>query len=455
VGVPRIDYACRECGYRHPKWLGRCPECGAWASMTEAGAAPTARTSRSSPAIAPVPFADVAGTDAERATTGLGELDRVLGGGLVPGAVVLVGGEPGIGKSTLALQAAASLAQRGATALYVSAEESVAQLRLRGDRIGAVSRRLLVLGESDTDTAVDAMRSSGASLMVVDSIQAVRCADVDSVPGSVAQVREAASRFVALAKATGVPVFLVGHVTKDGALAGPRALEHAVDTVLQFEGDRHHAHRILRTLKNRYGASDEVGVFTMTDAGLRGVDSPSALFLAERPTLAPGSAVLAAIEGTRALLVEVQALVGEPVQGSPRRTALGVDGGRLALILAVLERRAGFDLATRDVFVNIPGGITVGEPAADLAVAIAAASSVSRRPLPEQVLLIGELGLAGEVRSVSRLETRLREAARMGFRTAVVPEAARAAAAPAGLELRAVGQVGDALALLAPDGATR
>lgn len=433
----RPDFVCSACGYRAPKWLGRCPECDAWGTVAPAegpGGAPRA-----------VPFPSLSPADAERRSTGLPELDLVLGGGLVPGGVVLLGGEPGIGKSTLLLQAASAVADSGAGVLYVSAEESAAQLRLRGDRLGVRSDRLFVLAETDVAAIAGVARDARVEAVVVDSIQAVRCADVDSVPGSIAQVRESAARLVSLSKATGIPFLLVGHVTKDGSIAGPRALEHVVDTVLQFEGDRHHAHRVLRTLKNRFGAADELAVFTMGDRGLSGVGNPSALFLAERLEGVPGSAVLAAVEGTRSVLVEVQALVGEPSQGSPRRTALGVDAGRLALILAVLERRCGLDLSLRDVFVNVPGGIAIDEPAADLAIAVAAASSLSGRPLPRRVVL-GELGLAGEVRSVSRLDARLREAARMGFGAALVPAAASTATPPPGLTLVPVRHVGDALA---------
>jgi len=346
-------------------------------------------------------------------------LDRVLGGGLVPGSVVLVGGEPGVGKSTLMLQAASDLASVSLRVLYVSGEESLPQVRLRGERLGVRSPDLLISTESDVDAACDTARRESVAALVVDSIQAVRCSDVDAIPGSVTQGRESASRFVSLAKASGLPVFLVGHVTKDGALAGPRVLEHLVDTVLHFEGDPHHAHRILRARKNRFGPSDEIGVFAMGDAGLRPVPQPSEVFLAERPAGVPGSVVLPALEGSRAVLVELQALVGDTSQGSPRRTALGLDSGRLALILAVLERRAGINLSNRDVFVNVAGGLRIDEPAADLPMALAIASSLFSRPVPPRLLAAGEIGLAGEVRSVSRLGSRLQEGARMGFDQAV------------------------------------
>jgi len=392
----------------------------------------------------PVPYPDVEGADLVRTSTGLREFDRVLGGGLVPGGVVLVGGEPGVGKSTLLLQSASSLAEAGRSVLYASGEESPAQLRLRGGRLGVRSANLLVLAETDVDGIAEAARRSRAEVLIVDSIQAVRCGELTSVPGSVGQVREAAARLVALAKSTGLPVLLVGHVTKDGAIAGPRTLEHVVDTVIQFEGDRHHAHRILRALKNRFGPSDEIGVFAMGDDGLRGIENPSEVFLAERAPGAPGSAVLATIEGSRPLLVEVQALVGERANGSPRRVTLGVDAGRVAMILAVLARRAGLDLAGRDVFVNVAGGLATTEPAADLAVALAAASSLTGRPLADRMTILGEIGLAGEIRSVARLDARLREATRLGFDAALVPAAA-ASASPSGIRLIPVRHLAEAL----------
>jgi DNA repair protein RadA/Sms len=394
----------------------------------------------------PVPYPDVASAELVRTSTGLSEFDRVLGGGLVPGGVVLVGGEPGVGKSTLLLQAASALAEAGSLVLYASGEESPAQLRLRGARLAVRSARLLVLAETDVDAIVSAASRSRVDVLLVDSIQAVRCAELASVPGSVGQVRESAARLVALAKSSGLPVVLVGHVTKDGAIAGPRTLEHVVDTVIQFEGDRHHAHRILRALKNRFGPADEIGVFAMGDAGLRGIPNASELFLAERAPGSPGSAVLAAIEGSRPLLVEVQALVGETSHGSPRRVALGVDGARVAMILAVLARRAGIDVSGRDVFVNVAGGLETTEPAADLAVAVAAASSLTGRPLAERTVLLGEIGLAGEIRSVARLDARVREAARLGFDTAVVPPGSATAAAGSGIRLVAVRHLAEALA---------
>ena len=444
MALPRTAHVCQQCGYRAPKWLGRCPECEAWGSLVEETVGPASARTRA-PALPATPWPDLPRAESDRTSTGIAEFDRVLGGGLVPGAVILLGGEPGIGKSTILLQVVSRLAEDGREVVYVSAEESATQLRLRGERLGVRSSKLRVLAETDVDAAIAASRDARARAVIVDSIQAVRCAELASVAGSVGQVREAASRFVTFAKAEGVPVVLVGHVTKDGTLAGPRTLEHVVDTILQFEGDRHHAHRILRAVKNRFGPADELGVFAMTDEGLRAVDNPSEVFLAERPDAAPGSTVLPAIEGSRALLVEVQALVGEPAQGNPRRTALGIDAGRLALILAVLGRRAGLDVAARDVFVNVPGGIEVAEPAADLAIALSAVSSLTRRAISRHRVVFGELGLTGEIRSVSRVEARLKEAARLGFTSAVVPYSAATAVVPAGLDLLPVRHLLEAL----------
>ena len=438
-------YACNSCGYGAAKWLGRCPECAAWGTFTEQRERHPRKGARSSPAT---PYPEIDSVAERRRPTGIDELDRVLGGGLVPGAVVLLTGEPGIGKSTLLLQAASSLADDGARVLYVSGEESAAQLRSRGERLGVRSERLLISVESDVERAVEQAREADVSLMAVDSVQAVRCPGVDSVPGSVAQVREAALRFVDFAKSTHVPVILVGHVTKDGSIAGPRALEHVVDTVVHFEGDRHQEHRLLRALKNRFGAVDELGVFRMTSAGLCGVSNASELFLTDRDSDVPGTAVLAAIEGTRPLLVELQALVGDPAQGSPRRTTLGIEPSRVALALAVLQRRSGLDLATRDVFVNVTGGLAITEPAVDLAVAAAVASSALDRPLSRRWVFCGEIGLTGEVRAVSRVASRLREAQRLGFTTAVTPKRGPGDAVVDGMRVLPVAELDEAFRLL-------
>ncbi len=442
-------FVCQDCGFQARKWMGKCPGCASWGSLVEE-AEPSSRLRSAPPtqSARPVPFPEISHADCVRSGTGVDEFDRVLGGGLVPGVVVLLGGEPGIGKSTLLLQAASAIAESGRQVLYVSAEESAAQLRLRGDRLGVRSKALLVLAETDVDAIVSRAADSSAAAVIVDSIQAVRCADLSSLPGSVPQVRESAGRLSSLAKSSGVPIFLVGHVTKDGTLAGPRVLEHMVDTVLQFEGDRHLAYRLLRSLKNRFGPSDELAVFAMSEDGLTGIRSPSEFFLAERPLGAPGSAIVAAVEGSRPLLVEIQALVGDPIQGSPRRSALGVDPSRLAMLLAVLERRAGFALGSRDVFVNVTGGLSVVEPAADLAVAAAVASSLAGTPLPDRWILLGEVGLTGEIRAVSRLEARLKEASRLGFVRAVAPGGTASACVPQGMDIVPVRQLSEAVRLL-------
>jgi DNA repair protein RadA/Sms len=437
-------YGCRSCDYRAAKWLGRCPQCSAWGSISER---PLSQTRGVEPAQIHR-FPEIEGRRDQRLSTGLGELDRVLGGGLVPGAVVLIAGEPGIGKSTLLLQAASAIADNDGPVLYVSGEESAVQLRGRGDRLAVRSDRLLVATETDVEIAIREARSRELSMMAVDSIQAVRCSDSDALPGSVTQLREAAMRLVEFAKSSSVPVVAVGHVTKEGAIAGPRALEHVVDTVVQFEGDRQHEHRILRALKNRFGSADELGVFRMTAGGLVGVDNPSEIFLTARDEDVQGTAVLAGIEGSRPLLVEVQALVGQPVQGSARRTCLGVEPSRMALVLAVLERRAGLNLAGRDVFVNVTGGLTISEPAADLAVAAAVASSALGRPLSRRTVLCGEIGLTGEVRAVSRADARQREALRLGFTSAIMPRGGPRDAGVQGIRRHAVDSIDEAFRLL-------
>ncbi len=442
--MPRKSlFVCQACEYRTGKWLGRCPECGTWDAFAEQSTDSTPSTRARPASLRAYPEIDV--TEATRASTGLGELDRVLGGGLVPGAVVLIGGEPGVGKSTLLLQVASAMAANGRRVLYASGEESAAQLRSRGDRLGIQPPGLLIAAETDVDSLIASARESDVAALVIDSIQAVHCSDIASVAGTVTQVRESAGRFVNLAKTTGLPILLVGHVTKQGGIAGPRTLEHVVDTVTHFEGDRHHEHRILRALKNRFGSTDELGVFRMTDGGLEEIANPSELLLAERRAGVPGSAVLAAVEGTRPLLVEIQALVGDPAQGSPRRTTLGVDSNRVALILAVVQRHAGLDLTQRDVFVSVAGGLSISEPASDLAVAAAVVSSAAQRALPPQLMVAGEIGLAGEVRTISRMETRLREAARLGFTQAVTPAGRSRPVSIDGLEVRTVQRIDEAV----------
>jgi DNA repair protein RadA/Sms len=443
----RTRYVCQTCGHESAKWMGRCPSCGEWNTLVEEPETPPGRAARRPPAE-PISVADVATPPERRLATGMGELDRVLGGGVVVGSAVLVGGDPGIGKSTLLLQLADRLARTEGRVLYVSAEESVRQTKLRAERLGAAAPGLLLLAENDVDAIVEAATRARPALLVVDSIQTVYRRDVASAPGSVAQVRECAGALVRLAKDEAIAVFIVGHVTKEGALAGPRVMEHLVDTVLAFEGDRHHAYRILRGSKNRFGSTNEVGVFEMGAAGLVEVPNPSAAFLAERPAAAPGSAVVCAVEGTRPLLVEVQALVSPTHFGMPRRTAAGVDYNRLLLLLAVLERRAGLQFASQDAYVSVAGGITVEEPAADLGIAVALASSLRNRPIAPDTVIIGEIGLAGEVRAVPHLGKRLAEAARLGFGRALVPRG-DGDATLGGMERIVVTRLDDALRLLA------
>ncbi len=417
----RIRYVCQSCGYDAPKWMGRCPNCGGWNTLVEEADTGRAQTARPRPASEPVPLPSVAPLPQERLPTGIAELDRVLGGGIVPGSLVLIGGEPGCGKSTLMTQVADRLAAERRAVLYVTGEESPQQAKLRADRVGAGSPHVWILAETDLDAVLETARRLGPAVMVVDSIQTMYRPDLPTSPGSVGQVRECAAALLALAKGDGIAVLLVGHVTKEGAIAGPRVLEHIVDTVLYFEGERHQAYRILRATKNRFGSTNEIGVFEMHGSGLCEVPNPSAAFLSERPAGASGATVVCAIEGTRPLLVEVQALVRPAPFGTPRRTTSGLDYNRLLLLLAVLEKRGGLALGTADVYANAAGGVRVDEPAADLGVALAVASSYRNRPLDPHTVFIGEVGLAGEIRGVPQLDRRLAEAAKLGFRRAVVP----------------------------------
>src|SRR5919199_3466877 len=410
-------FACQTCGHHTTKWLGRCPECGGWNTFAEELQAPPrpARQQGIASGQLPLPLTEVARSGEERLLTGIGELDRVLGGGLVRGSLVLIGGDPGIGKSTLLLQAAAGLS-RGGTAeqypvLYVSGEESASQLRLRGDRLGVQSQHVYILTETSMELIREQVSRLQPRVLVIDSIQTVFTADLASAPGSVSQVRESTAHLMTLAKTLDVPVMIIGHVTKEGTIAGPRVLEHMVDTVLYFEGERHHAYRVLRAVKNRFGSTNEIGVFEMAERGLVEVSNASGFFLAERPVDAPGSVVVASLEGTRPMLLELQALVSRASFGTPRRTVLGADYNRVCLLLAVLEKRAQLPIGNQDVFVNVAGGSRVVEPAADLGVVIAAASSYMERAVAPDVVVIGEVGLTGEVRGISGLEPRLRAAA--------------------------------------------
>ena len=384
----------------------------------------------------------------DRVRTGIGELDRVLGGGVVRGSLVLIGGDPGVGKSTLLLQAARALAQAAPPVLYITAEESAAQVKMRADRLGIATDGLLLWPENDLSVVQGHLDDVKPRALVIDSIQTVFLPDLESAPGSVAQVRECGARLMTLAKGLGIATFLVGHVTKEGALAGPRVLEHLVDTVLYFEGERHHSYRVLRAVKNRFGSTNEIGVFEMVEGGLVEVKNPSGFFLAERPREAPGSVVVSSLEGTRPVLLELQALVSQASIGTPRRTVLGADYNRVCLLLAVLEKRAGVPLGSQDVYVNVAGGGRVTEPAADLGIVVAAASSYMDRVVPPDVLVVGEVGLTGEVRAVAGLELRLREAAALGFRRAIVPQSNVLEPMKAPLDIRGVATVSDALTAL-------
>jgi len=417
-------YQCTECGGEAPKWQGQCPHCGQWNTLVEAlGAPPAARFRNVAGARSVVTsLASVAPQENRRIPTGLGEFDRVLGGGLVPGGVVLLGGDPGIGKSTLLLQASAALGAAHRT-LYVTGEESPDQIALRAQRLGLVNAPVELLAEVQLEAIVAAIDATAPEFVVIDSIQTVYTEALTSAPGSVSQVRECAAQLTRLAKQRGVVVMFVGHVTKEGAIAGPRVLEHIVDTVLYFEGEPHSSFRLVRAIKNRYGAANELGVFAMTERGLKGVTNPSALFLSRHGEPVPGSAIVATVEGSRPLLVEIQALVDPVHGGNARRLAVGLDPQRLALLLAVLHRHGGVETAGYDVFVNAVGGVRIGEPAVDLALLLAVQSSIRNKALPDKLMVFGEVGLAGEIRPVQRGLERIREAAKLGFRTVMLPTA--------------------------------
>ena len=430
----KTTYICSECGGSSPRWLGKCPHCGAWNTLVEALAEPAPgkhRLSALRQGLASTGtlarLGDIEAADVARTPTGLPELDRVLGGGIVAGAVVLIGGDPGIGKSTLLLQALDALQRAGLPTLYVTGEESGAQVALRARRLGLVDSQVPVLAEIQLERILATLERERPAVAVIDSIQTVYTEQLASAPGSVAQVRECAAHLTRLAKSGGdgqrsTTLVLVGHVTKEGALAGPRVLEHMVDTVLYFEGDTHSSYRLVRAIKNRFGAVNEMGVFAMTERGLKGVSNPSALFLSQHPQPVPGSCVLVTLEGTRPLLVEIQALV-DGGSAAPRRLSVGLERDRLAMLLAVLHRHAGLACADQDVFVNAVGGVRIAEPAADLAVLLAIQSSLRGRALPTRFVAFGEVGLAGEVRPAPRGLERLREAAKLGFRVALVPAA--------------------------------
>ncbi len=442
----RTLYRCSECGATEPKWTGRCNGCEAWGTLIEEVDGPVAGMPVIAilpPSVAPVPISDVDPTEFNPRPTGIGELDRVLGGGLVPGSVTLLGGEPGIGKSTLLLQAAAEVAASGRTVLYLSGEESAQQIRLRAERLGALHPRLWLATEVALPQVLGAIGEVEPDLVIIDSVQTLLNPDLASTPGSVAQVRECSHRLVQEAKRRGCAMVLVGHVTKEGNLAGPRVLEHVVDTVLSFEGDRHHALRLLRVVKHRFGSTQELGLFEMTEKGLKGVPDPSGLFLADRRIGIPGSVVVPTIEGARPLLVELQVLTTPSNLPSPRRSAQGIDNGRLALLLAVLQQRVGVPTGQVDVYALAVGGVKIVEPGADLALGLAVVSSLTSTTLPPDLVACGEIGLGGELRQVAHTPRRLSEAARLGFKRAVVPFSAPEA--PPGIETIRVGTLLDAV----------
>lgn len=450
VREARNHYVCQQCGFRNPKWLGRCPGCGQWNSLVEETLAkePAPGAKKSAPAD-PQPMDKVLPEDSPRLSSGILELDRVLGGGLVAGSVVLIGGDPGIGKSTLVLQALHGLASPERPILYITGEESVRQIKMRSQRLALSSAHVYVAAESSLETISRIMDQMNPAIAAVDSIQTVYSAGLESAPGSVSQVRYCAGQFMQEAKGRGLSTFLVGHVTKEGAIAGPRVLEHMVDTVLYFEGDRGQAFRILRATKNRYGSTNEIGVFEMKEAGLQEVSNPSELFLAERPLGAAGSAVTAAMEGSRPILVELQALVSPSTLALPRRTTMGIDHNRLALLVAVLEKKMGFPLGQQDIFVNVAGGVRIEEPAIDVALSVVLASSFLNKPIDSQTVLLGEVGLTGEVRGIGRAETRIKEAAKLGFQRCLLPQTnVERLAAISDLELRGVRSLEDVLGLL-------
>ncbi|SDI06065.1 DNA repair protein RadA/Sms [Alteribacillus persepolensis] len=425
----KSKFVCQECGYESRKWMGRCPGCNQWNTMVEelevpAGKGSGQRSLNTPPGKnrqRPQPITNVTGEKEPRIDTSIKELNRVLGGGIVPGSLVLVGGDPGIGKSTLLLQMTAILAKNNHEVLYISGEESIKQTKLRADRLGANSDHLYVFAETDMALIENAIDTIQPTLVVIDSIQTVHHADVTSAPGSVAQVRESTSMFMQIAKSRGIAVFIVGHVTKQGSIAGPKMLEHMVDSVLYFEGERHHTYRMLRAVKNRFGSTNELGIFEMKEMGLKEVKNPSEIFLEDRTEESSGSIVVASLEGTRPVLVELQALIAPSSFANPKRTSTGVDHNRIALLMAVLEKRLGLLLQNQDAYINVAGGVKLDEPAIDLGIAVCIASSFRNRTTNPRDVVIGEVGLTGEIRRVARIEDRVHEAAKLGFTRAVVP----------------------------------
>jgi DNA repair protein RadA/Sms len=415
-------YVCQSCGYVSPRWVGKCPNCSEWNTFVEEAPSPVraARKTGVQSKIEPVSMDALESDDVKRTKTNIAEFDRVLGGGLVPGSLVLLGGDPGIGKSTLMMQMALKMPEQ--IVLYVTGEESVRQIKLRADRLqSATVKNILLLAETNLDLILDIIERGEPDLIIVDSIQTMYRPGLESAPGSVSQVRESTALLLRLAKTRGIPIFVIGHVTKEGVIAGPRVIEHMVDTVLQFEGEAHYSYRVLRALKNRFGSTNEIGIFEMHDTGLREVQNPSEVFLSQRHYGASGSTVVASIEGTRPILIEVQALVSTASFGMPQRNTTGFDYRRLSLLLAVLEKRVGMNLGQQDVFVNIAGGIKIDEPAVDLGIATSIASSLRDVPVDSQSVAIGEIGLGGEIRTISHIEKRIQESAKLGFKRIIVP----------------------------------
>lgn len=446
---PRTIFACQNCGAQSPKWLGRCPECQSWNTYAEeTEEIEPKRQGSFSISSEPVLLHEIKSDEGRHIPIGIAELDRVLGSGYIPGGVVLIGGDPGIGKSTIVMQALSRLADDGRPALYISGEESASQIKLRAERMGIGGAGMNVLTENCVEKILEHIKRLGPKIVAIDSIQTMYTNDLSSAPGTIGQVRESAGKIMSMAKASGTAAMLVGHVTKDGSIAGPKVLEHMVDTVLYFEGERGHSFRILRAIKNRFGSTNEIGVFEMTGAGLKEVPNPSGIFLAEKPKAAPGSVVVASLEGSRPVLLEVQALVTSSGFGTPRRTSIGFDVNRVALLVAVLEKIEGLELKDQDIFVNIAGGIRITEPAADLGVISAIHSSFRNRVIDHETIVIGEVGLAGEIRAVMGIEMRLKEAMKMGFRRAIIPKTNLKSKIPTSLEIFGTSNVGECLKMI-------
>lgn len=449
----KTKFLCQECGYESAKWMGKCPGCGNWNTMVEeVEKAPAQRKGAFAHsqgmmlAAKPIPVTSIETVNEPRIKTDLGELNRVLGGGVVPGSLVLIGGDPGIGKSTLLLQVSAQLALKKQSVLYVSGEESQKQTKLRADRLGVMSDQLLVYSETNLEEISRTIENSKVDFVVIDSIQTIFHPEVTSAPGSVSQVRECTAELMRIGKTKGIAIFIVGHVTKEGSIAGPRLLEHMVDTVLYFEGERHHTYRILRAVKNRFGSTNEMGIFEMKEFGLEEVENPSEIFLEERSQGAAGSTVVASMEGTRPVLVEIQALISPTSFGNPRRMATGIDHNRVPLLMAVLEKRVGMLLQNQDAYLKVAGGVKLDEPAIDLAIAVSIASSFRDKTTRATDCIIGEVGLTGEVRRVSRIEQRVQEAAKLGFERVILPtNNLSGLKAPEGIQLIGVSSVGEAL----------